>query len=315
MVSRFRYLSFKDFNLEPPHPVRVPAARAARLRDRRLEPAGDAVRTVRALRRCRARPCWLWRRLLRLRRAAAIGRRPTAGVTGSRPMNDGRRLAYLEALGVDVYVRRSLPPAVGSGRAACGCRSRPVAAASAGSPAAESSLDWDALRADGGRLHALRPQRDAHADRVRRGRPAGALDGDRRGAGRRGRPAGRALRRARAGSCSTRCCVAIGFARERRLHRQRAQVPTARQPRPASPTRWRTAAATSSGRSSCVVAGAHDRGRAHRGAEPARDRRADRRAARPGARARPRALAAGRDLPSGLPAAQPRRRSARPGRT
>jgi DNA polymerase len=43
-------------------------------------------------------------------------------------MNDGRRLAYLEALGVDVYVRRGLPPT------------------NAVAPPPEASLDWEPLR-------------------------------------------------------------------------------------------------------------------------------------------------------------------------
>ncbi|MFO7693144.1 MAG: uracil-DNA glycosylase [Vicinamibacterales bacterium] len=59
-------------------------------------------------------------------------------------MTDGRRLAYLEALGVDVYVRRSLPSAA----VAAPEPERPAAAIAAvtPSPPPESSLDWDALR-------------------------------------------------------------------------------------------------------------------------------------------------------------------------
>jgi DNA polymerase len=55
-------------------------------------------------------------------------------------MNDGRRLAYLDALGVDVYVRRSLARA-------------PAAQADPGQPpataderGADAALDWDELR-------------------------------------------------------------------------------------------------------------------------------------------------------------------------
>jgi uracil-DNA glycosylase family 4 len=60
-------------------------------------------------------------------------------------VTDGRRLAYLEALGVDVYVRRSLPSAA----VAAPEPERPAAtvAAVTPSPPPESSLDWDALRA------------------------------------------------------------------------------------------------------------------------------------------------------------------------
>jgi uracil-DNA glycosylase len=60
-------------------------------------------------------------------------------------VTDGRRLAYLEALGVDVYVRRSLPSA-----AAAPEPERPATEVDAVAPAPpppESSLDWDALRA------------------------------------------------------------------------------------------------------------------------------------------------------------------------
>lgn len=60
-------------------------------------------------------------------------------------MTDGRRLAYLEALGVDVYVRRTLPSA-----AAAPEPERPgteVDVVAPAPPPPESSLDWDALRA------------------------------------------------------------------------------------------------------------------------------------------------------------------------
>jgi uracil-DNA glycosylase len=61
-------------------------------------------------------------------------------------MSDGRRLAYLEALGVDVYVRRSLPPVAAAAEPTVEPMAA-VAAASSGPSAAESRLDWDALRA------------------------------------------------------------------------------------------------------------------------------------------------------------------------
>jgi len=59
-------------------------------------------------------------------------------------VTDGRRLAYLEALGVDVYVRRSLPSAAAAPEPAGPAA---VAAVVPAPPAPESSLDWDALRA------------------------------------------------------------------------------------------------------------------------------------------------------------------------
>ena len=50
MVSRFPYLQRQGFQPEPAPAVRVPAARAARLRAGGLEPARDAVRAVRTVR-------------------------------------------------------------------------------------------------------------------------------------------------------------------------------------------------------------------------------------------------------------------------
>jgi len=60
-------------------------------------------------------------------------------------MTDGRRLAYLEALGVDVYVRRGLAPVPAPLQEA-----RPAVPASPAAVAGavpEASLDWEPLRA------------------------------------------------------------------------------------------------------------------------------------------------------------------------
>jgi len=67
-------------------------------------------------------------------------------------VTDARRLAYLEALGVDVYVRRSLPAApaaTGSLPAIATSAASPVPAppATTAPPAPEADLDWEALRA------------------------------------------------------------------------------------------------------------------------------------------------------------------------
>jgi DNA polymerase len=58
-------------------------------------------------------------------------------------MTDARRLAYLDALGVDVYVRRGLAPAAVATAAA----EAPAVAVAVPPPATEAGLDWDALRA------------------------------------------------------------------------------------------------------------------------------------------------------------------------
>ncbi len=60
-------------------------------------------------------------------------------------MTDSRRLAYLEALGVDVYVRRSLPSAAVAAPEPAGDAA--VCAVAPGPPAPDSGLDWDELRA------------------------------------------------------------------------------------------------------------------------------------------------------------------------
>jgi len=67
-------------------------------------------------------------------------------------MTDARRLAYLEALGVDVYVRRGLEPApvtaVELDEAVPAAAAVPAPARVAvQSPAAVAGLDWEALRA------------------------------------------------------------------------------------------------------------------------------------------------------------------------
>jgi DNA polymerase len=58
-------------------------------------------------------------------------------------MTDARRLAYLDALGVDVYVRRGLAPAA----VATAAGEAPAVAVAVPPPATEAGLDWDALRA------------------------------------------------------------------------------------------------------------------------------------------------------------------------
>ena len=63
-------------------------------------------------------------------------------------MTDARRLAYLEALGVDVYVRRGLEPApeFTLPERMAPAESMPAAQAAA-APGVEATLDWDQLRA------------------------------------------------------------------------------------------------------------------------------------------------------------------------
>ena len=63
-------------------------------------------------------------------------------------MTDARRLAYLEALGVDVYVRRGLEPApeVAQPEQRAPAESIPAARAAV-APGVEATLDWEQLRA------------------------------------------------------------------------------------------------------------------------------------------------------------------------
>jgi DNA polymerase len=63
-------------------------------------------------------------------------------------MTDARRLAYLEALGVDVYVRRGLEPVPEDAQPAqvVPAVSMPATPATA-APGAEATLDWESLRA------------------------------------------------------------------------------------------------------------------------------------------------------------------------
>jgi len=61
-------------------------------------------------------------------------------------MTDARRLAYLEALGVDVYVRRGLAPPAAATTAATAAAAEPAVADVVPSPAAAAGLDWAALR-------------------------------------------------------------------------------------------------------------------------------------------------------------------------
>jgi DNA polymerase len=63
-------------------------------------------------------------------------------------MNDARRRALLDAIGIDVYMRRSLPRRSSASSDAPDSGSPPEAVSLAASAAgAEAGLDWDALRA------------------------------------------------------------------------------------------------------------------------------------------------------------------------
>lgn len=87
-----------------------------------------------------------------------------------------------------------------------------------------------AIAATGAGLHRLRPVPGAAPRRIRHGRPAGALDGGGRGARRAGRPPGAAIRRPLRKAAGCDAAVGGHEPRARRVHRQRHQVPPARQP-------------------------------------------------------------------------------------
>jgi DNA polymerase len=62
-------------------------------------------------------------------------------------MTDGRRLAYLEALGVDVYVRRGMASAPSEPPKLPDLRAAEAPAPVAAGTSVEATLDWDPLRA------------------------------------------------------------------------------------------------------------------------------------------------------------------------
>ena len=146
MVSRFRYLSGKD--LDPR--MRIPVAFTV------LVPLGfvlvgssppEMLFALFAVYASSGPLWWAWRRLRR-------GRRDAPGDREAERMVDARQVAYLQALGVDVYVPRSAPPwqdAVAAETAAPAPRTRAaqsVARADAAAhPATAADLDWDELRA------------------------------------------------------------------------------------------------------------------------------------------------------------------------
>ena len=116
----------------------------------------------------------------------------------------------------------------------------------------------------------------------------------------------------RAGQLLTKIIEAIGLQRERRLHRERDQVPPAGQPQSRA-GRSRDVRAVPVPADRLDPAEGDRRARHVRGARAAQDRRADLAAARPRARL-PRRRQAHPDVPSRLPAAQPRAQARRVGR-
>ena len=299
MVSRFRYLSGKDLDPTHAHPGRVHGAGAARLR------AG----------RVRARPEMLFAlfAVYALSGPVAVGSGAVCAAAAGRPPGDAgtdavmvnaRQAAYLQALGVDVYVPRGSAPPLEAG-----CRSQP---ASVGTP----------RRAVGGAAAAARRRagRDRAPAVVLAGRSAAAT---RLGPVARGRRGLRALRRCtrraprrssvsairdarwmfigeapgaeedrqgepfvgRAGQLLTAMIRALGLRREDVFI---ANVLKCRPPGNRDPSPQEAAALPRLPRAADRAGepDAHRRGRAHRGPEPAGDGDADRQAARQGARLR-----------------------------
>ncbi len=103
------------------------------------------------------------------------------------------------------------------------------------------TLDWDALseRVAGCQLCRLCEKRTN--TRVRRRRSRRRLDADRRSAGRKRGPSGRALRRPGGQAARQHAAFADARARHQRLHRECDQVPPARQPQSRSRTKLRVA--------------------------------------------------------------------------
>jgi len=147
MVSRFGYPSFKQFDLDPAHQVSSTwLLRAVVLRADRHRSTHDAAVDVRHLRACRRRCCGRGRRLRRAVRGRADGRGP------SRALHPQRRLQYLEAIGIDLWVSRR-----DSGASAGLPAARPSAAASERDlpPPGETAARWEALRSEVLPVHAV----------------------------------------------------------------------------------------------------------------------------------------------------------------
>ena len=186
------------------------------------------------------------------------------------------RNAYLDALGIDRWVSRDAPAEVASipETVAASPGAAPVTRISpAVAPfvplAAERRLGRAARTRCG--LHRLRRAlQDAHADRVRRRQHERGVAGDRRSAGRRGRPPGRTVRRA-CRPAAQRHAAGDRPATRDGVHRQHPQVPAAGQSRPQA-RRGVALPAVPLEPDRAAQAQDHPRGGAHRGAEPARHR-------------------------------------------
>ncbi len=163
-------------------------------------------------------------------------------------------------------------------------------------------IDVERIRRRRRRVHGLRTVPDAQQVGAGRGRRRCRMAVRRRGAGRRRGCARRALRRAGGRLLDNMLAALIHRARPQRLHRQRAQMPAAQQPH-ARAARGRRLPTVSR------AAGRADSAEADRGAGQERRVAAARHRCDHRQPARPRPpfsrRSARRDVPSGIPVAQP----------
>ena len=233
MVSRFSYPSFKQFDLDRRikfvYMLLVPLffVLIASIRRR------CCCRCSRPM-HCR-HPCCGW--------GAGCGRL-FRGRSGGRDalMDHARRNQYLQAIGVDVWVRAGASASVPAWRSR---RHRSHAHAQRARRAGMRACRLKSLA-----VHQVRAAHDPHSRRVWCRQPRGAMDGHRRGAGRGRRPTGRALRRPRR-AAAQRDARAIGLEREQRLHREHLSSAARRATATPSRRRSQPACRTSCARSSC----------------------------------------------------------------
>ena len=175
------------------------------------------------------------------------------------------RRDYLEALGIDVWRARAAAKAaaIGATEMAAAQPAEPTdlvapgmasAAVQRAASSAAVAAQWQALRAEVSACTRCELCRGRTQTVFGVGNTQRRAAGHRRGTGSRGGPPGRALRRSRRAAAQFDAARHGPSARDR-LHRQRAQVPAARQPRSEAGGSRPAAVRTCSARWSCCGRG------------------------------------------------------------